>query len=322
MVFIISCNNDKNIYDNTVSNQQIQTTFIEQHKDTIYKTFFREEPTKYGTFGMTVSEWNKNLALLAQKGILKELKELNFSEYSNYTSQQGTYDGKIYEGYLPYYNGEYNYQFTIRGIFTFPNVYKDTVIIYLRDKQNITDGVLIGIQIRLFLGNATLCKYQEINQIHEFISGNLKYLAGDKLTKFKRPEPENSELLLSLRHLSDNDKQPIWNHTDDFTGNFHYRGLYEYEDFFSEYNLTITTMGTEICDVETVYKGDKMYYVDKPISIKNYSCYYSFLQQTVYSKRQSGIRVEDYMTDYEKKEITDKKKKKSETENLINKELK
>jgi len=313
------------VYKNE-NGQDSTTAHIEQinvkKKDTVYKDFPLGSSLKYGRIGMSVPEWNKNLALLAKNGVVKQLKELNFSDYAGYTSQQGIYNGNIYEGYIPYFNGEYSYQFVIRGIFVFPRMQNDTVIVYLRDHQPINDGLLVGIQIRLFLGEASLCRYQDINQIHEFQSGNMNYLAGDKLPKFKKPELERDGFMLRLKHLSDNDKQPMWKHEDNLSGNTNYRCLYELDDFYSEYSFSIQKMGTEVCDVETVYKGDKMYQVDKPIAIKNYEWDYSFLQQTIYSKKYSGLKVEDYMTDDEKKGITEKKKSKSETEDLINKALK
>src|SRR5882672_6538773 len=137
--FFMSCNNltqtnnqpnkpTTNLVDTKTATDT--TTFNQQpiKQETIYKDFFYEDTLRNGyRFGMTLSEWNKHLAVLANDGVIKELSEIEFATSPNFV--RGSY-----KGFLPIDKSDdinrKRIGFYLTGLFSTPGYHRDTVEIF------------------------------------------------------------------------------------------------------------------------------------------------------------------------------------------------
>ena len=285
-------------------------------KDTIYTEIYLEDSLKnYGHFGATISEWNKRLAILAQDGIVRDLEE----------------SSGVYKGFIKF--SESSGGFYITGKFRFPRQSDDTVEYFMRNNIMLHEGVLIGIQLE------TQIRDEDIEPVLSSMIGNddLKYLAGYKIPAIKLAPPVMSDFgyrvgeAYNESFLANNLGESPANGYHDINANSSssYLSIYEGRLFYSVFYLDENITGTLTCfcsrersetptyNSSTGRNEYKDYLIDRITSIRNLKREYGNLTQTIWSKKQAGIRVENFYTVEQKAKVS----KQSKTESLIDKAL-
>lgn len=246
--------------------------------DTMYTTIFLEDTLKrWGRFGMTVSEWNTMLALMAQQ---KKVANL-------YNSLHGGYCASVTQ------DGKYNYN--ICGVFKYQNhMYgenRDTIEIFFRDGKKLVEGVLVGIE------KTPLIPSNLVNGVMDnmVIVDELKFLAGkEKMkpskTKWKHSGSATDISIGSYLECSAENRTPInYNHEHKVEYEQLQKALYVGRLFYSIFEITENVRGVELCD--------KDHYV---LSAEYTTDIFPKFTQTIYSKTQAGIQVGSYYTDDQK----------------------
>ncbi|GAA4464472.1 hypothetical protein GCM10023093_14880 [Nemorincola caseinilytica] len=264
--------------------------------DTVYREFFLETPMKYGTFGMTVSEWNRNIALQTRDGKMHDLKE--------YASiyQAAVSDGQRHE-------------FTITGVFAHPGIHGDTQVeVFTRNGQRVNEGILIGIQIA---GN--YMPYADVSTFSALERGDLRFIAGDHLPHDISSRPtadEYTSIDLVLAHMG---KDPYTEHEDQLKSVGDYKCVYGNELLYAVYQIEIESRATAVCDVIMKAGSNGYEKRDKLIRLKDAYRNYNYLTQTVYSRKQANLNVNDHISEYERKKLEEADAEKARTERLIDK---
>ncbi len=340
LVICVSCNDTQtsNVPGDVLSNSRTKTIDTttgdtirnsERHVDTVYTTLYFEDSLKYyGHFGMTTSEWNKKLAILARDGIITDLKEDSIADRYSYGSKENSckdnlswrwlHNGEtVYKGYKAFdkYSG-----YSIEGIFRFPETY-GSYEVFIREGKRIDEGVLIGIVLSFRIRD------EDINTIASTLinNDNLTYLAGDKIPAINIREPivpkyqgyrigdEYSNA--GMDHAFDElkDEKTAIEHEHKYNSTAKYMPLYEGRLFYSIIEFSKYSSATFNCQFQyNKKKGCVVVSIDNPM--RDYC-----LTQIILSKKQSGIKVEDYLSGTQRNNITQAKSKKDLIEKALNK---
>jgi hypothetical protein len=252
---------------------------------------------------MTLSEWNKHLATLANDGIIKELSEIDFV-----TNETPYFIRGAYKGFLPVDNSDgFNKNrrgFHLIGLFSEPNAHNDTVEIFRLNNKIIDEPVLIGIQLDCDIPSS------DIVEVIKIMVGkdNLDYVAGpnpitpnyDPLTAadFSDPVAEHLGKFAKESGGSSSDENYVSNKSTSKT-------LFQGRLFYSSIEVT-----------ESESAGVQRNSDYKIISISNAYRNYK-LTQKLFSRKQFKLNIEDYMTQTQ----LDNYNNSSKTKELIDKAL-
>jgi hypothetical protein len=302
------CNEHSNNQDENISTAKKDTaennnaTSIKK-TDTIFKSYYYEDTLKNGyRFGMTVSGWNKQLAILAKSGFLSELAQMEFARYND--EVVGSYKGFYSEDKS---GGDDNRKngFYITGLFANPHSTDDTVEVFKLNNKIVNQPILIGIKLDF---NIPYGRYADMISI---LLGrdNLMYKAGPdpilpnenplSIEEFSDPVADYMSKSAGASQKSPGEEKQISKENTTKT-------LFEGKRFYS-------IIEVKEIDRATVTRNSEY----KITSLKDGFRYYS-LAETVYSKKQYDLKISDYMTDYQKQKID----KSSETKKLIDRALK
>jgi len=213
----------------------------------------------------------------------------------------------------------------ISGIFKFPKEKNDTIEYFIRDGVKVNEGILIGINFNMQIPN------YEIEPFFSFRinSDSLVYKGGQNIPEIKSTPPTMSEFGYQIGGhpgpvLSDfitPTESHYYNIYDSTTEQ--YLSAYEGKAFYSIFDLDVRIYGNLTCFCSKESSG-KMSSDLKPeynvtntiVQIKDLDRKY-FFSQTLWSKTQSGININDFYTDEQKGNIN----KQNNTQSLINKAL-
>ena len=314
IIVITSCDNKEN--KNPLADKlqpaesefsSVNSTIIENSVkiDTVYKDFTYEDYIGFYRFGMPLSEWNKSLAELDKNNIIKNLCKLNSTENSKfvYGSYQGFYELNQNDKTIEQGTGYY-----VKGLFENVKYHSDTVEILRLNGSSVNEPILIGIQIDFDINlsdiNATINSILA-NDSLEFLAGSIP-LVQNKCAITKEDFPigmpdyileENLNSALEKYKSNNNQNYSPSNSNsipssrrrrESFTSNF--KILYSTKNYYMTVELDKTTSAivqrsNEMNNFEILY-------------IEDGYCNYK-LTQNFFSKLQSGLNIEDYMTSEE-----------------------
>lgn len=311
--FFISCNDSTqtnnqtnkpttNLVDTTTATQPTTSNQQLIKQDTIYNDFFYEDTLRNGyRFGMTLSEWNKRLAILANDGVIKELSEIDFATSSNFV--RGSYKGFIPIDKSDDINRK-RIGFYLTGLFSTPSYHSDTVEIFRLNGKPINEPILIGIQLDCDV------PYRDFAEVINIMVGkdNLEYVAGpDPML------PDNSPL--TVEDFSDPVAESLGKFAKESGGSSSdekyvsktrsTKTLFQGRFFYSSIEVVET-------DNASVQRNSDYKIISMDNAYRNYT-----LTQKLFSKKQFNLNVEDYMTGTQ----LDNYKNSSTTKELIDKAL-
>jgi hypothetical protein len=311
-----STESEINSLNSTITQESIK-------KDTVYKDFIYEEYIGFYRFGMTLSEWNKRLAELAKNKIITSLSKLNSTENPRfvYDSYQGFFELNQNDKTTEHGPGCY-----VRGLFEKVNYHQDTVEIFRLNGHAVNEPILIGIQIDF---DINLSSFNEI--VNSMIANdNLKFIAGSiplvlnnhPVSKEDFPIGVPPDLIGENMNAAieqyNSDNNPNRSLSSSFSNPAPRKRIESFNNYFkilystNNYYMTI--------EVEKTTSA----FVQRSNEINNYEilfiegghCNYK-LTQKKFSKTQSRLNIEDYMT---REELT-KYKQSIQTKKLIDEAL-
>lgn len=267
----------------TVDTTVLATVPQKPIRNVIYRDFKLESSLRNGyQFGMTVTEWNKHLAKIASVGIGKELSKVTYLGGPGTDLQLGSY-----RLFLPVDESE-NIQrsregFYISGLFATPKNTDETNEVFRINGQVTDEPVLIGIQLDCNIPN-----YRINGVIQAMVEKDeLQLLAGGRLPS-TTDEPLEADdfrdvfvegfgkMNREAGKVNDDETRAEMGSTS--------RTLLQCPRFYSILELTETRRAEVIRDSEYRVR-----------SINNaYRSYH--LVQKIYSKTQSSLDIEKYMT--------------------------
>lgn len=279
--------------DHTDTLTRVSLGIIPKKNDTLYIDFVLEDTLKNGyRFGMTLTEWNKQLALLTKEGKIAELQEVSSKDYAGDLEQYWGYQS--YKGFTPIYTGDSNKVGSYRigtfvtGLFLRPKQKLDSIQVFRRNNTMINEPVLIGIK-----------KFWNIpsTDIIDVVDGiiykdELNYVVGSTLSTLAFTPPGAADFESSVGYakageafikFAKGDKH-ITKYEDDLTNESTYKTLFQNKRFYCV---------IKIKEVETAHVRWNTDY--KITSVTNARRDYQ-LTQEIYSKQQAKINVADYMT--------------------------
>ncbi len=302
-------------------------------EDTIVSNIFLENISNtFGNFGVTISEWNKHLAMLAKNNEVINLNESGSTFYYSFDNNtkkilsENIYS-KVYEADLSIND---NLLIKINGIFRFPIRYSDTFEVFLRKNIPLSEPILVGIKFDYYLKTnnshfSSSIPYDWIDPLIVNIkksSNNIEYVAGEEVSSFNNGTDYNSYYNSYLSNIHN----PMTRVIDSLSGKstnipmFHqhilnskseYSTLYKTDNYFSIINVKHLIDADLNCRFQNGSISDC-----KLISADNESSYY-YLSNIWLSKKQSGINTSDFYSESQKNSI----ERKNKQEELINKAL-
>lgn len=295
---IVDSSNSKELID---KKSRIDTQFT--------NVYLENTPTIYGKFGMTITEWNRNLAQLAKDGVIEEIQEDSIMNYYEFDDTRddiaSTY---LHDGKTVYYgkkNLEKSSVMKIVGVFKQPKNYDNEHEVFLRDGKTINEGILTGIRFTFDIPT------NRINKIYDnaISNDNLVYIAGTKIPQIRQFQISINELREryipikeKLVHFAEN--------TPNYRGHEHdidipeiYRSIYSGQYYYSVFSLYTYIIASVRCDTNcqaiSIIKAEKEFHP---------------FEQVIYSKLQSGVIENDYLS-FKQKEKEKVERQKIESEN-------
>lgn len=268
----------------------------------VYRDFFLEQPLENGfCFGMLLSEWNKKLALFAKEGVLSGLTDKPRMFYFPMDIPVST---RVSSNNYNYYYTDDSYlgsfnsigdKYSVLGIFTERNSE-----LFRRNNVEINQPVLVGIKFKYFVDQSNV-----LTKIDNLIKDeNLIYVAGSYPIINKPISP--SEFGFNLKdsyavYLGGKEKEEVCNKVNLFYSK-NENVLFENEKYYAVIEVNIKTHARVIrdnnCEIYSILSGERKFYFTK----------------TIFSKKQSRLNIEDYLTIEQKnkikREIEYEKKKK------------
>lgn len=299
-----------NKYDKLENNENKKKT------DTTYIDFFSENPLQYGyRFGMTLSDWNKNLALLAQND---RVNELDKASRDNYTKDEMKYwpGENSYRGFIKIYQSDSSDDNSNRigsfiiGLFLKPKASDDSVQVFRLNKKIIDEPILVGIKREFNIPSSDIVNAENaiINQDQlDFVAGNKQYILS-----FDPPETKDFQSHLDGRKVwADFDKEMDKNYKPEYEGELttksEYKTLLQNKLFYCVFVVE---------EIKSTYATWNQNY--KIISITNSTRRYKLFQY-IFSKRQAQLNVNDYMTSLERLNYQNSEKTKKLIDEALNK---
>jgi hypothetical protein len=336
ILFFTACKSDITTEDPPIPQPNPLDTNLLPHvtvEDTIVSNiFFENISNTFGNFGVTISEWNKHLAMLAKNNEVINLNESGSTFYYSFDNNTKNFlseniYSKVYEADLPF---DDNLLIKINGIFRFPINYSDTFEVFLRENIRLSEPVLVGIKLNYYLkqNNSHLSSIIPGNWMELLIGmiendkNNFEYVAGEKISSFNNGNDYKSYYnsyildahnpikrgLDSLFGRSTN--EPMY-HQHKLNSKSKYSTLYKTDNYFSIINVEHKIEADLNCSFKNGSNSDC-----ELISADNENSYY-FLSEIWLSKKQSGINTNDFYTESQKNSLERKNKQKE----LINKAL-
>jgi hypothetical protein len=294
-ILALGCNDNRGVYEEPIEIEVEQDSTSVKQEIVLYQKFFLEPPLEEGfQFGMLLSEWNKQLAILAKNGVIDWLND----------NADGYYFGRV--EFSTYYDNSRKEGYGLTGIFKEAKNWNDTVEVLSRNNIKVKEPILIGIQY-----NYLIKPHNVVSQIEAIIrQNNLSYIAGYYPVNVNPKPITTSEFPYSLKDAAialrgGREKEAMCNKVTDLTFSRVSTALFENEQYYSvftwEEKTSATVQKDNDCRVSYVYSGKR------ELSFQN----------TIYSKKQADLKVEDYLTNSQRDEIETRQR----TQNLIDKAL-
>jgi hypothetical protein len=286
-VFIFSCQEQASTVKTTVSiNDNVpvaDTTYTPPARPKVYRDFHLENALRNGyRFGMTLSEWNKHLANLAENGTAKELSKVSIVDGPGSDLKIGSY-----KAFFPI-DASDNIQrsregFYICGLFAQPQS-QDGADEVFRINGTVTDEpILIGIQVDCSIPdyriNGAIQAMVDKDELQPLAGGRLPYTTDEPLDAidFRDAVAEGiGRMNREMGKENDDERYAQMVLID--------RTLLQSPLFYCVLELTETRRA------EVVRNGDyRVQFISNA-----YRSYH--LVQKIYSKKQSNLDIEKYMT--------------------------
>jgi hypothetical protein len=279
-----------------LSSRQINTPPVIPNIDTIVTDIYYERPLKENfTFGVTVSEWNMDLANQTKEGVFDKLNTV-------YLESQDYYIINALKAYIYQDKSNINsrYGTEITGLFIKQKVSNTSVEIFKRDNSTIEQPILFGLEKKISI---PISDYKSL--INRIISENqLVHIAGYL-----------PQLPLVFEITKEDFDDPVVNGLDKFS------------------NAPTSKLSEQKSVNKALFQNDKIYVLIETTvskrafinrnseyevtSIEKPSSDYTFIVRFL-SKRYKNISPIDYMNDEQKRRFNDS----MNTINIINQTLK
>lgn len=274
-------NNEPQLADSSATSAQtdpVQIRPVKYHDFHLEKNVLRNGYQ----FGMLLSEWNKHLASLAEKGIAKELSKVEVAygqdKYLTIGSYRAFFPVDTSMGIQSSRQG-----FFISGLFASPKSYGDTVEVFRINGQETDQPVLIGIQVDCAIPdyriNEAIQAMVDKDELERLAGGRLPYATNAPLEVSDFDDAVSAslaELDEKLGKKNNDDKRVQTGLTD--------RSLLQCPRFYAVIELY------EQRSADVVRGTDyRVRYISNA-----YRTYH--LVQRIYSKTQSNLNIEEYMT--------------------------